>query len=316
MASLYELLSGLQSNLGEYLPGLKPVPGGEQQAQYELSQHGSIMARPQKSEFMRNNPALDTILSPLINALKAPIENVSGPGQAILGPIRTKAQKQVAKAIFRGDEAIKQNLLKAGKPAEEIGPNVLEQMSKSFKQFNIEAPPIRRPKDPQEFNRAAAQMGDVGESYGVNREVNPALSEMIINPRTRYGRSPYGHIYNNPIAGQEPDLVATALHEALHGFNGPVARQAGREQASTLTSMIAPHLNLTGKSNLPLYYDQPVQQQLGEALSFLGEAARRGGSKEAPSIYNQIKPLMYKATEQEAANYFKQQLIENIRKGK
>jgi hypothetical protein len=299
--SIYEALVGLQNKLGQLAPGLKPVPAGEQLAQKELERYGSVMARPEKAEWRKQSPALDTLFGGLIDAMKAPIENIGGPSQAILGPIRTKAQKQIAKAIFRGD------------------PEVLQQMSASLKHFNIESPSLNRPKDPHEFQRALNQMADIGSSYGVNMEY-PLKSELLIHPLARKGRAPTGQIYGSPAAGNEPDLVATALHEALHGFNAPLARQTGNATANALTKSIETQLNPTGKAALTFLAGEPPQRLLGEALSYLGESARRGGGPVAKDYYTAFKKPMFESTEKEAETYLRksnirQQLSDALKKG-
>jgi len=238
-------------------------------------------------------------LSPLLEmALKIPQTTASG----IIGPIRTAAQKKIVKGIFRAD------------------PEVLEQMQKSLKQFNIRAPGVSAKGNVDRTLRGVSD--PVAGSYGVHQQVNPVLSEITIHPNTLRGKSPSGQIYGKGMAGTAPDLPATALHEGLHGFNTPLANETSLKSARKIVDMLSPELSLEGQAGVMGAefgggsLQQSTQRAMKEALSYLGETALRGGGgANAKPVYTAMKPPMFESTERNAQDYITQ-LLQQLSGGK
>ena len=255
---------------------------------------GSIMARPQKSQAELESPLLSMVMDLARGGLNPNtlLENVSGPAQAMLGPIgRTasplmnRVQKQLAKALFRGD------------------PGMAELARSSPKMIQLSAPGAGMPQGAA--RRLAPDIdptGLLGESFGVHSAINPALSNVRINPKTLKGRAPTGDIYGSPEAENLPDLVSTVLHEVTHGFGGPLTRQAKPETLKSLLNTALPELPDVFRN--AVLSEPTAAKQANEAISYLSEAALRSpqGSSQR-NLWEGLKSLFPQAVEGDISSY-------------
>ena len=267
------------------------------QAQKELERQGSIMARPDEPQWKKENPLMASVLDTILPLLQGGFDpsNISGPSQAILGPIgRTasplmnRVQKQLAKALFRGD------------------PRMAELARSSPKMIQLSAPGAGMPE-----SMARRMAGDIdptgllGESFGIHSTVNPALSNVKINPKLLKGRAPEGSIYGSAEAGNLPDLVSTVLHEVTHGFGGPLTKQV---QPATLKSLLNTTLpELPDVFRNAVLSEPTAAKQANEAISYLSEAALRSpqGSSQR-NLWEGLKSLFPQAVEGDIRRYIAQ----------
>jgi len=295
MGLLEQTISGGKDSWDQFIGDLSKLLGGDFGTGLDMI--NKLTAGPSPGKL----PVKQTMagLSPLLEmALKMPQTAASG----IMGPVRTAAQKKIVKGIFRAD------------------PEVLEQMQKSLKQFNIRAPGVGGKGNVDRTLRGVSD--PVAGSYGVHQQVNPVLSEITIHPNTLRGKSPSGQIYGKGMAGTAPDLPATALHEGLHGFNTPLANETSLKSARKIVDMLSPELSLEGQAGVMGAefgggsLQQSTQRAMKEALSYLGETALRGGGgANAKPVYTAMKPPMFESAERNAQDYITQ-LLQQLSGGK
>ena len=267
------------------------------QAQKELERQGSVMARGEEPQWKKDNPLMASVLDTIMPLLQGGFDptNISGPSQAVLGPIgktasvsMNRVQKQLAKALFRGD------------------PGMAELARSSPKMIQLSAPGAGMPAGAA--RRLAPDIdptGILGESFGVHSTVNPALSQVKINPKTLKGRAPTGDIYGSREAGNLPDLVSTVLHEVTHGFGGPLTRQA---QPATLQNLLNTTLpQLPDVFRKAVLSEPTAAKRANEAVSYLSEAALRSpeGSSQR-NLWEGLKSLFPQAVEGDIASYISQ----------
>lgn len=245
--------------------------------------------------------------------------NQVNPMAGVFGPIRSKAQKHIAKAIFRRD------------------PETFQAVANSPRQMHINEPPSRLPRDvedqwiPQQIQveggggvpthtkwklprnanyihegkvRKGQNVDDIYSIYGqyADNAVDPAFGgSIVINPRLMRGKSPFGDVGEVPWGGKVHELPGTALHEAQHFLNSPRISQVQSKTGDHLTERNA--LLWKGRRALVdeltslLPYDSAdivrghvrkgnEGRALNEALSYLAEGATR--KSDVPEIVEDV----------------------------
>jgi len=273
---------------------------GSSSADAALNLEGSLMgsARAQPREAAQAQGPLGATLNDVVNALN-PINWMGGFGGAsgaVLGPIRTAAQKQAVQGLRRFDPAL------------------LEAVVKSPKQFNITVPgaatdtlsgAMVAKAAPDTVDRLLSSLGlDIAENYGTHRQVNPVLSQVNIHPNTLRGRAPSGAIFGSEAVGINPNLPGTVGHEVLHGFNKQFAADLSPDMQARLLRTILPQLHPEAKGAVASYMSEGeggLSRALAESLSYLGEAARTpgiGGGPDARGLYEALLPKMIQHTDE------------------
>lgn len=294
---LKTLMQNAGSKVNQYLGDVSTAtaPGGGQDLMSyilnELTKYpGTSQAEKGAPGFDVANNVLRNLLS--LTGMEDPVSQLGGPSGAVLGPIgRTaspamnRVQKQLAKALFRGD------------------PGMAELARSSPKMIQLSAPGAGMPVGAA--RRMASDIdptGLLGESFGIHSTVNPALSTVKINPKVLKGRAPTGATYGSPEAGSLPDLVSTVLHEVTHGFGGPVTQQAQPETLKTLLNTTLPELPDVFRN--AVLSEPTVRKQANEAISYLSEAALRSpaGSSQR-NLWEGLKSLFPQAVEGDISNY-------------
>lgn len=295
-----ELLQNAGKGVNEYVSNVEtataPGAGGDLLSfiTNELTKYpGTTTAEKGAPGFDVVNNVLRNLLS--LTGMEDPISQMGGPAGAVLGPIGRTAspamnriQKQLAKALFRGD------------------PGMAELARRSPKMIQLTAPGAGMPKDVAK--RMAPDIdpsGLLAENFGIHTTVNPALSNIKINPQLLKGRAPSGAIYGSEAAGNLPDLVTAALHEVTHSFGGPLTKQAKPVTLQNLLNNTLPELPDVFRN--AVLSEPTIQKQANEAISYLGEAASRSpqGSSQR-NLWEGLKSLFPQAVEGDIANFISQ----------
>lgn len=230
-------------------------------AQQELQSQGSIMGKPPQARHT-GSPLLDTVLNALdaVIGVVNPLENISGPSQAILGPIgRTastvmnQAQKKAAKALWRGD------------------PATLEAVKADPRLLNI-------------FTPGAGQISAASDA----RKFDPVLKDAYAYYRGSQSL-PTGSITVGPELMQGAKGAALAnlpqvmTHEATHFLNQPRIYEQGLADPilQRMTEMLSPYLSKAAQRGVA-QGTQRVGKDVGldEALAYLSGPGTRNPATE------------------------------------
>ena len=251
------------------------------QAQQELERQGSIMARPEKPQWRKDSPLLDSILGALDQLLSVanPLENIGGPSGAVLGPIgRTaskavnQAQKHVAKAIFRAD------------------PSQLQAV--------VEDPRMLRLSTPTKPGlQAMLKSGDYpGEALATYRGSSTMpLGTMTVPPTTLRGLDPSG------LRDTLANVPQAALHETQHFLNQPriytteTALGKVHPQSGALFDLLSPYLSGGAKqaARQGALRNMNPAIAVDEALAYLSGMGTRNPQTEdvGKLLYEKLKNL-------------------------
>lgn len=258
---------------------------------------GSIMANysapTPMSEFLKSNPLLATVLD-VANIFKpSPLDAAGGGSQAALGPIRTQAQKQAVKAIFRHD------------------PETLKAVVDDPRMLQILTPTTKGgPGAVQALGLTPESLANYGDSATL------PLGRIAVQPTTFRGQTPSGgvdmlanlpqvmgheatHFLNSPRLYKQPMAPADVsnMYNQIAPFIGPHARTAAREGAQAANDprvgLDEAMAYLTGKTT------RADSGGIGEALANL----LRGG-RNAPALTPEfIGESVFKAKNMALANH-------------
>lgn len=230
---------------------------------------GSIMARPQRSQAEIESPLLGMVMDLARGALNPTnlLENIGGPSQAILGPIRTQAQKKVAKALFRAD------------------PELIQAAQSDPRLLNFFTPGAGVKGGVAKAEMANPAMRD---AYATFREtMGGKAGEIMVNPRTMLGDK--GAIYAN--------LPQVTRHEATHFLRRPSLEPAysGKQDEAAVMDMIdalRPYLAPVAVKGINQGVARTGMPAVGldEALAYLSSPMTR--SIERPEVGTKLADLL------------------------
>src|SRR5688572_572222 len=252
-------------------------------AEAQLKEAGSVMAKPQQPDWRKNLPRtlgptagtgvqagmdlLDAVLK-----LGNPLENISGPAQAVLGPIGratpalvgkgakaiNQAQKKIVKALFRGD------------------PETLKEVVASPRMMHVGVPGAGGGLPKKQTQQLIDEV--MNKSFA-HYQPSSAGGTVRVDPRVMRGkdvRKGFGTLTEQVIEGL-PDM---AVHEATHFLNEPMNRQASevlRPDLRRLAGAIEPFIGQAAFG--PKIVDQLTlanpRLAVNEALSYLSQPTGR-----------------------------------------
>ena len=313
LSNLSALMRRAGSQADKYLSGVETAvkPGASNDLfsfiQNELTKYpGTRDADPNAGGFDVANNILRNLLS--ITGMNDPITQAGGPSSAVLGPIRSAAQKHAIKALFRHD------------------PKTLEAVVSDPRIMQVSTPTI-------EGTKILSQSGALPSNALATYTGSSSLPTGTIRvpATTMRGKNPQGVM--NPLANV-PQVVG---HEATHFLNEPrIYNKLYASEVPTMFKQLAPFLTPHAKnaartgaeasSNIGVALDEalayltgkgtraPQNELIGSELSNL----LRGGPKAISLNPENIRNAIAQATNTAYTNNTQEveQLIQQLMGGK
>lgn len=248
----------------------------EAMASRELQRQGSVMGKEKDT----SSPLMGTI-NDLLKILN-PVDWMGGPGQAILGPIRTAGQKQIAKTLAKNAPELLKEAIASKRMLHITAPQPL---SKAAKEMTKTLPPNLEGGGQELINVVMKEMRQKYPqyaTYGMYQDaLNPSFGgTMTLNPNTLRGLSPKG-------TRTPTTLSQVAEHELTHFLTAPQTKaltpSQGMDVGMALESLLGPH----GKSYVREHIRSgDSERAASEALSYLSEVP---GAKE---LFMKLRPTL------------------------
>ena len=250
----------------------------EAAAQKELESSGSVMAGK------RYKPGRLGIVGDVIQQLLEqinPIEWMGGPGQAILGPIRTAGQRKIAKTLAMDFPELLREAVASKRMLHISAPQPAKSMAKEVAKAAPSGTEIT-PKLLAAMEKELINKFPEYKNYGLYQDaLNPSFGgTMTLNPKTLRGLSPTG----TRTATTFPQVAG---HELTHFLTAPQTKALtegqGMDVAAALQKYLGPHGRETVGEHL---IGGESERAASEALSYLSEVL----SPEARNIFMGVRP--------------------------
>lgn len=249
----------------------------ERQATSQLQREGSVMAGTSGSQ----QGLFEFLIKQLVG--DSPYGFLGG---GTLGPIRTKAQKKIAKTLY---SAVPELLKEAIADPRMLFFQQPAPLKKAVKETIKELPPYTRNMIDleQEVARELRRKFPEYSNYGIFRPaLNPAFGgSMTINPNLLRGLGPRG-------SRSEVLLPEVATHELTHFLTEPTTRGISDKLGIEAAKRFLPHLSPGGRAQVEdAIFLGEGERAFSEALSYLSEGLvkKEGLSKEATELFKQFR---------------------------